>query len=122
VAGRHHGYFSGDDEEAIVARIAELRVDILFVAITSPKKERCMAKWADSLDATVIHGVGGSFDVIAGKVERAPQRWQDLGLEWLYRVKQEPRRLWRRYLVTNLAFVWMLIKYLIAEKRPGRTK
>ena len=57
----------------------------------------------------VCHGVGGSFDVYSGKVQRAPQAWQRLGLEWLYRVKQEPGRLWRRYLVTNALFGRMLV-------------
>ncbi len=76
--------------------------------MTSPKKERFLARWSPRLDVPVCHGVGGSFDVLAGLVRRAPERWQRLGLEWLYRVKQEPRRLARRYLTTNTAFLVML--------------
>jgi N-acetylglucosaminyldiphosphoundecaprenol N-acetyl-beta-D-mannosaminyltransferase len=68
-----------------------------------------MARWADVINVPVVHGVGGSFDVVAGIVERAPETWQRLGLEWLYRVKQEPRRLWKRYLVTNAVFLTLLI-------------
>ena len=68
----------------------------------------------------ICHGVGGSFDVMAGKVERAPAIWQKLGMEWLYRVKQEPGRLWKRYLVTNSLFLWMLFKALL--KRPFQRK
>ena len=68
----------------------------------------------------VCHGVGGSFDVMAGKVERAPALWQRLGLEWLYRVKQEPRRLWRRYLVTNALFCGMLCSGARPRRLPGR--
>lgn len=68
-----------------------------------------MAKWADVIDVPVVHGVGGSFDVVAGLVKRAPAAWQRMGLEWLYRVKQEPRRLWKRYLVTNTLFAKLLI-------------
>ena len=109
IVGRRNGYFSEDEEEAIAHEIASLDVDVLFVAITSPKKERFMARWADKLNTTVVHGVGGSFDVVAGFVERAPESWQRLGLEWLYRVKQEPGRLWKRYLVTNAAFMRMVL-------------
>ncbi|WP_418135251.1 WecB/TagA/CpsF family glycosyltransferase [Psychromonas sp. GE-S-Ul-11] len=61
----------------------------------------------------VVHGVGGSFDVFAGKVKRAPLIWQKMGMEWFYRVLQEPKRLWKRYLITNTLFIWMLIKELL---------
>jgi N-acetylglucosaminyldiphosphoundecaprenol N-acetyl-beta-D-mannosaminyltransferase len=88
--------------------IAETRPDILLVAMTSPRKEAFIAAWGQIIGATVCHGVGGSFDVVAGEVARAPERWQRLGLEWLYRVRQEPRRLWRRYLVTNTLFLGLL--------------
>ena len=76
--------------------------------MTSPKKENFLAKWSEQLQVPVCHGVGGSFDVMAGKVRRAPELWQKLGLEWLYRVKQEPGRLWKRYLVTNTLFCRMV--------------
>lgn len=109
VAGRNNGYYSDDEEEALVARIADSNSDILFVAMTSPKKEKFIAKWSDRLNVTVRHGVGGSFDVYSGKVERAPELWMKLGLEWLYRVKQEPGRLWKRYFFTNLRFCRMII-------------
>jgi len=110
LAGYRNGYFRADEEEAIAQQIRNSRADILFVAITSPKKERFMAKWNAVMDVPVVHGVGGSFDVVAGKVKRAPEMWQKLGLEWLYRVKQEPGRLWKRYAVTNTIFTWMLCK------------
>lgn len=108
LAGRHNGYFSTEEEPAIAGDIAASRADVLFVAMTSPKKERFLSAWGPALDVPVCHGVGGSFDVLAGKVRRAPDRWQRLGLEWLYRVRQEPGRLWRRYLVTNSIFMGML--------------
>lgn len=110
IAGRRNGYFDASEEAAIAADIAASKPDILFVAITSPKKERFLAQWADQIDAHIYHGVGGSFDVYAGLVERAPESWQRLGLEWLYRVKQEPGRLWKRYLFTNLGFLWLTLK------------
>jgi len=106
--GWHHGYTAADDEPALVARIAALEPDVLFVGMTSPRKEVFLARWQDVLRVTVCHGVGGSFDIAAGKARRAPLAWQQAGLEWLYRVLQEPRRLWRRYLVTNGLFIRML--------------
>ena len=104
IVGRQHGYFAAGEDEAIAQRIAGARPDVLFVAMTSPRKENFLARWSGLMGVPVCHGVGGSFDVMAGKVERAPESWQRLGLEWLYRVKQEPRRLWKRYLITNMLF------------------
>jgi N-acetylglucosaminyldiphosphoundecaprenol N-acetyl-beta-D-mannosaminyltransferase len=108
VAGIHHGYF-WDDEEAVVNKIRESGAKLLFVAITSPKKENFINKWQDKLGVDFVMGVGGTFDVVAGKVKRAPLWMQKYGLEWLYRVVQEPRRMWRRYLITNSKFAYLLI-------------
>ena len=116
VVGSHHGYFNNDEEAAVVKDIAETQPDILFIAMTSPKKERFLSKWSRQLDVPVCHGVGGSFDVVAGYVQRAPERWQRLGLEWLYRVKQEPGRLWKRYLTTNSAFAVMVLSALFKQQ------
>jgi len=110
VAGRKNGYFSQDEEQSIAESVRDARADILFVAMTSPRKENFMARWGETMNATVTHGVGGSFDVFAGKIQRAPVWMQRLGLEWLFRVLQEPRRLWRRYLVSNMKFLRMLAR------------
>ena len=110
MVGHHHGYFSESEEEAVASRIRECHADVLLVAITSPKKENFMARWYEHMGVPVVHGVGGSFDVVAGVVKRAPEAWQKLGLEWLYRVIQEPRRLWKRYLVTNTRFIGLVIR------------
>ncbi len=118
IAGQRNGYFSVDEERAVADDIKAARPDILFVAMTSPKKEQFLARWSEELAIPVCHGVGGSFDVVAGKVERAPERWQALGLEWLYRVKQEPRRLWKRYLVTNIIFCGMVCSEFLKHLRP----
>lgn len=115
VVGWHDGYFSKDEEEAVANGVAAARPDILLVAMTSPKKEKFLARHSARLGVPVCHGVGGSFDVLAGKVDRAPLVWQRLGLEWLYRVKQEPRRLWRRYLVTNTLFCDMVLAELVRQ-------
>ncbi len=109
VAGYHHGYF-WDDEEAVVNKIHESGARLLFVAITSPKKENFINKWQDRLGVDFVMGVGGTFDVVAGKVKRAPLWMQKYGLEWFYRVLQEPGRMWKRYLVTNSKFAWLLLK------------
>ncbi len=114
IAGYHDGYFfgnkEGNDEEAVVNKIRESGAKLLFVAITSPKKENFINKWQDKLGVDFVMGVGGTFDVVAGKVKRAPQWMQKAGLEWLYRVIQEPGRMWKRYLVTNSKFAYLLIK------------
>ena len=109
LAGFHHGYF-WDDEEAIVKMINDSGAKLLFVAITSPKKENFINKWQDKLGVDFVMGVGGTFDVVAGKVKRAPVWMQNYGLEWLFRVIQEPGRMWKRYLVTNSKFAGLLIK------------
>ena len=108
IAGYNDGYF-WDDEEAVVTKIRESGAKLLFVAITSPKKENFINKWQDKLGVDFVMGVGGTFDVVAGKVKRAPQWMQKAGLEWLYRVIQEPGRMWKRYLKTNTKFLILLL-------------
>ncbi len=113
VAGSQHGYFwgnDGHDEKAVVEQIKQSGAKLLFVAITSPKKENFINKWQDELGVNFVMGVGGTFDVVAGKVKRAPKWMQKYGLEWLYRIIQEPRRMWKRYLVTNTRFLFLLLK------------
>ncbi|GGI98696.1 hypothetical protein GCM10007978_40640 [Shewanella hanedai] len=90
---------------------------LLFVAITSPKKENFINKWQDKLGVDFVMGVGGTFDVVAGKVKRAPLWMQKYGLEWLYRVIQEPGRMWKRYLVTNTKFAWLILKERFYSKK-----
>lgn len=113
VAGFHHGYF-WDDEEKVVEKIRISGARLLFVAITSPKKEIFIEHWKVRLGVDFVMGVGGTFDVVAGIVRRAPNWMQKAGLEWLFRIIQEPRRMWRRYLITNGKFVVMLVKARIA--------
>ncbi|RJG51628.1 WecB/TagA/CpsF family glycosyltransferase [Motilimonas pumila] len=113
IAGYNDGYF-WDDEEALVQKIKSSGAKLLFVAITSPKKENFINKWKDELGVDFVMGVGGTFDVVAGKVKRAPVWMQKAGLEWLYRVIQEPGRMWKRYLVTNSKFAWYLLKAKLA--------
>jgi N-acetylglucosaminyldiphosphoundecaprenol N-acetyl-beta-D-mannosaminyltransferase len=116
IAGYHNGYYSEKAEIEIAHKIQGAAPDMLFVAMTSPKKEKFMARWGTIMNVKICHGVGGSFDVMAGKVKRAPKLWQKVGLEWLYRVLQEPGRMWKRYLFTNTMFIGMLIKEFIASR------
>ena len=109
VCGFRNGYFDKNDEEQIATEIREAVPDVLFVAITSPKKEQFMARWGDVIQVPVVHGVGGSFDVVAGVTKRAPVSWQKAGFEWLYRLIQEPRRLFGRYFVTNTKFIGLVL-------------
>jgi|WetSurMetagenome_2_1015567.scaffolds.fasta_scaffold20800_4 N-acetylglucosaminyldiphosphoundecaprenol N-acetyl-beta-D-mannosaminyltransferase len=110
IGGYRNGYYSQDEEERIVKEIAESGAHFLFVAMGSPKKELFLYKYRDVLNMPYIMAVGGSFDVIAGKVKRAPSWMQRIGLEWFYRVMQEPRRLWKRYLTTNTTFFFLVLK------------
>lgn len=114
LAGYHHGYF-WDDEETIVNMIRDSKADLLFVAITSPKKENFINKWREGLGVRFVMGVGGTFDVMAGKTKRAPLWMQKNGLEWFYRILQEPRRMWKRYLVTNVRFFALLASELLRK-------
>jgi N-acetylglucosaminyldiphosphoundecaprenol N-acetyl-beta-D-mannosaminyltransferase len=117
IAGYRNGYFEKGDEEQIANQISESGATILFVAITSPKKEIFLNTYKKQLqNINFIMGVGGSFDVISGKVKRAPIWMQSIGLEWLYRVIQEPKRMWKRYLVGNTKFIWLVVKEYFKSK------
>jgi len=119
IAGHHNGYF-WDDEAAMVEKIRKSGARLLFVAISSPMKENFIARWKDELGVDFVMGVGGTFDVVAGKVKRAPL-WQNSGLEWFFRLLQEPRRMWRRYLSTNLAFGHLMLEEMLKRhSRPRR--
>ncbi|HWP47286.1 MAG TPA: WecB/TagA/CpsF family glycosyltransferase [Candidatus Limnocylindrales bacterium] len=115
IAGYHHGYF-WDNEEEVVRKIRESGARMLFVAITSPKKEQFIARWQKQLGVGFAMGVGGAFDIMAGKTKRAPNWMQKMGLEWFYRIVQEPQRMWKRYLVTNSLFVWMLLREKLGKR------
>jgi len=117
IAGYRNGYFEKGDEEQIAKQIAESGANMLFVAITSPRKEIFLNTYKNQLqNVNFIMGVGGSFDVIAGKVKRAPLWMQNFGMEWLYRVIQEPKRMWKRYLIGNTKFILLVVKEFFRAK------
>jgi N-acetylglucosaminyldiphosphoundecaprenol N-acetyl-beta-D-mannosaminyltransferase len=111
ISGYRNGYFSKDEEPIIAKQISESNADILFVAMSSPTKEIFLFNNKKLLkNVNFIMGVGGSFDVVAGKVKRAPLWMQKSGLEWFYRFAQEPKRMWKRYLVGNSVFIYLVMK------------
>ncbi|MGI6129851.1 MAG: WecB/TagA/CpsF family glycosyltransferase [bacterium] len=107
VIGTHHGYFSAEQEKDIISQIQEHRPDILVVALGAPKQELWLVKHRRQLPVKIAIGVGGSLDVLAGQVKRAPAFWQRLGLEWLYRILTQPKRLKRAWQLPR--FVWMVL-------------
>ena len=110
IAGYRNGYWSSEEEPAVVEHIAAARADLLFVAISSPKKEQFLGRYQARMQVPFAMGVGGTFDVAVGKLKRAPLWMQRAGLEWFYRFLQEPRRMFRRYFIDDLAFVWLFLK------------
>ncbi|MGL5733388.1 MAG: WecB/TagA/CpsF family glycosyltransferase [Beijerinckiaceae bacterium] len=115
-AGYRNGYFSEAEEDRIVAEIAASKADALFIAMPTPRKERLLSKYRERLGVPFIMGIGGSLDVLAGKVQRAPLWMQRYGLEWLFRIMQEPRRMMWRYISTNTVFAFLLLRALILSR------
>lgn len=114
VSGFHHGYFHEDEEEFIVGQIKEAAPQILFVGLGAPRQELWIHRYKDYLNVPVSIGVGGSFDVAAGKKKRAPELFIKLNLEWLYRLLMEPQRM-KRQLVLPL-FMLQVIKQKMSDK------
>ncbi|WP_297690725.1 WecB/TagA/CpsF family glycosyltransferase [uncultured Eudoraea sp.] len=111
IAGYRNGYFKKEEELLIAQEIAKSEANMLFVAISSPTKENFLFENKTILEkVNFVMGVGGSFDVVAGKVKRAPLWMQKAGLEWFYRFLQEPKRMWKRYLIGNLKFLLLVFK------------
>lgn len=116
IAGYRDGYFSEDEFDAVVAEVEATRPNIVFVGITSPKKERLIERFRELGAKGAFVGVGGSFDVVSGNIPRAPMWMQRANLEWLFRMMQEPKRLVKRYVVGNTRF------YLLLRKEAKRSK
>jgi N-acetylglucosaminyldiphosphoundecaprenol N-acetyl-beta-D-mannosaminyltransferase len=95
-----------EEDDEVVARINEARPDVVWVGLGSPKQDLWMAEHRERLSAPLLVGVGAAFDFHAGRVRQAPRWMMRLGLEWLFRLMREPRRLWRRYLLGNPRFLW----------------
>jgi len=113
IAGHRNGYYQASEELGIVEMINNSNPDILLLGMPSPQKEFFVEKYKDQLQVKYFFGVGGFFDILSGKIKRAPVWMQKSGLEWFYRFIQEPRRMWSRYIIGNIKFIILVLK----EKR-----
>jgi N-acetylglucosaminyldiphosphoundecaprenol N-acetyl-beta-D-mannosaminyltransferase len=113
IAGVRNGYWRPGEEAAVAQAVRDARPDILFVALGSPAKENFLERWQPTMRVPFAMGVGGSFDVVAGRTRRAPRWMQRAGLEWFHRFLQEPRRMFARYFVRDLAFFVLLARELV---------
>ncbi len=116
IVGYRNGYFTESDIPEIIQDMHDSGADMMFVAFSSPKKEYWVNKYLNDINIPFVMGVGGSFDIVAGVTERAPMWFQKHGLEWFYRFIQEPRRMWKRYIVGNIKFILLAYKYRFAKK------
>ena len=116
VAGCRNGYFPAAEHSDVVEQVRETRPDMLFVGMPSPFKQVFLERHRARLEVPVLMGVGGSFDVLAGFVARAPLWLRTLGLEWSWRLLMQPRKMWKRYLITNAEFLWMAGREALARR------
>jgi N-acetylglucosaminyldiphosphoundecaprenol N-acetyl-beta-D-mannosaminyltransferase len=123
VCGAHHGYFQigTPHSERVVEHIAEVKPDVLLVGMGTPLQELWVDHYFDKLDAHVVWTVGALFDYVSGRVKRAPHWMADHGLEWIFRLGIEPRRMWRRYLLGNPMFLWRVLnaRHVHREEPPA---
>lgn len=122
ISGIADGYFSSAEEPERARAVAESGARLLFVGMGVPRQEHFLEDRWSELGVNVAIGVGGSFDVIAGLRRRAPRFVQRIGMEWMFRLVQEPRRLWRRYLVTNTLFTYHMLGELLSRGGSGSAK
>jgi N-acetylglucosaminyldiphosphoundecaprenol N-acetyl-beta-D-mannosaminyltransferase len=123
IVGSHHGYakLGSPQNERVLEDIDATRPDIVLVGMGTPKQELWVDRYAEEISADVLWTVGALFDYIAGRVPRAPRWLADNGLEWIFRLAIEPHRMWRRYLLGNPAFLWMVAEEARARRRNGAT-
>ena len=122
VAGHHHGFFNPREEEAIIAKINASGARVLFVAFGVPSQDVWLARVRHRLNVPIVLGVGGLLDFVSGRIPRAPLWMRKTGVEWIYRLKCEPRRMWQRYVIGNFAFVAHALKYAVDRHKRGVIK
>jgi N-acetylglucosaminyldiphosphoundecaprenol N-acetyl-beta-D-mannosaminyltransferase len=110
VCGHQHGYFLTNEESAMIRRIKDSRADLLLVAFGVPKQDSWISQHLQETGVNVAMGVGGLFDFYSGRIPRAPLWMREIGMEWLYRLIQEPGRMWKRYLIGNGLFLWRVLR------------
>jgi len=116
IVGWHNGYFDINDASEVVEDIRHTQPDILLVGMSSPLKERFVEMHLQAMNVPVSLGVGGMLDIAAGRAQFAPEWVRKMCIEWLYRLVQEPRRLWKRYATTNSRFLWLLLKEVVKQR------
>lgn len=124
ICGVHHGYLAGEEEQRVITAIRDAGTDVLLVGMGVPKQEKWVARNLEATNAKVALGIGALFEYHAGKARRAPRWMRRLGLEWLGRLipgRGQPRRLWRRYLLGNLKFLWLALAHGVRERRMVQT-
>ncbi|HXF41501.1 MAG TPA: WecB/TagA/CpsF family glycosyltransferase [Blastocatellia bacterium] len=121
IAGYHNGYFEESESQSLAETIRLSGADLLFVAMGSPAQEYWIASNIENAGVRFALGVGGSFDHVSGLARRAPRWMQRIGFEWLYRLSREPRRMWRRYLIGNSVFIWLIARQRLSHSRGDTT-
>jgi N-acetylglucosaminyldiphosphoundecaprenol N-acetyl-beta-D-mannosaminyltransferase len=119
VKGLHHGYFGPEEQPAVIEEIRQSGAQILLVAFGSPRQDLWIAEHRGKLGAGIAMGVGGLFDFYSGRIPRAPQWLRELSLEWIYRLWQEPSRMWKRYLLGNLVFLARVMWSILRRRNPA---
>lgn len=119
IAGFHHGFFTPEEELKVVESVRATAPDCLLVGFGAPRQDLWTATHIDSTGATVAMGIGGLLDFYSGRISRAPQWMREIGMEWFYRFMQEPRRMWRRYFVGNVVFLWRVMNEALEERNAG---
>jgi N-acetylglucosaminyldiphosphoundecaprenol N-acetyl-beta-D-mannosaminyltransferase len=118
VKGMHHGYFTAEEQPAVLREIRHSGAQILLVAFGAPRQDIWIAEHLAETGVGIAMGVGGLFDFYSGRIARAPQWMRELSLEWTYRLLQEPSRMWKRYLLGNFIFLSRVVWSMV---RPGKT-
>ena len=116
VCGFQHGYFQPEEEAGIIKRIKDSEAKLLLVAFGVPMQDIWIHEHLKETGVRVAMGVGGFFDFYSGRIPRAPLWMREIGMEWLYRLIQEPGRMWKRYLIGNVLFLWRVLKERICPK------
>jgi N-acetylglucosaminyldiphosphoundecaprenol N-acetyl-beta-D-mannosaminyltransferase len=108
---------TADEEAALIRQVAETKPDFFWVGLSTPKQERFMDEYGPKLDTKVMLGVGAAFDMHTGRIQDAPYWMKFTGTQWLHRIYQDPKRLWKRYLVNNPKFVWQITLELLGIRK-----
>ena len=121
IAGTHHGYFDSRHTSTIVNDINTSGAHILLVAMGAPRQDLWLAAHREELRTPILMGVGGLFDFYSGNIRRAPMWMREIGLEWVWRLLQEPGRMWRRYLIGNPLFLYRVWRESNRNELSGRS-